>query len=120
MYNEALAREYERMAIFVLPSHIESFGIALAEAMACGCAVVTTRVGFGANLTSDEAILLEEPKSPNLYESVKRLILDPQLRERLGSAARDRVRLLRWGNAVATLSTTYKSWVSQHRQSSVA
>src|SRR5438270_526832 len=59
---------YARMSIFVFPSVIESFGLALAEAMACGCAVVATKVGFAAGLNDGvDAILLEEAESPHLY-----------------------------------------------------
>jgi glycosyltransferase involved in cell wall biosynthesis len=115
--KEALARQYEQMEIFVLPSYIESFGVALAEAMACGCAVVTTRVGLGATLQCGrQALLLEEPKSPHLYESVKQLILNPELRRQLGIAAWKRVQGLRWEHAVSSLSETYQHWLAELRQ----
>jgi glycosyltransferase involved in cell wall biosynthesis len=114
--KESLARQYEEIEIFVLPSIIESFGVALAEAMACGCAVVTTRVGFGVTLTSGkEALHLEKPKSPHLYEAVKQLILDPELRRRIGNAARERVQGLRWEHAVSVLSETYQRWLIEPR-----
>jgi glycosyltransferase involved in cell wall biosynthesis len=105
------------MEIFVLPSLIESFGVALAEAMACGCAAVTTRVGLGASLVDGrEAILLEKPESPRLYESVKRLILNPDLRRQVGIAARERVQSLRWDRAIPTLSDTYEGWLADYRR----
>src|SRR5216684_4436829 len=70
MDKEILARQYEQMEIFVLPSLIESFGVALAEAMACGCAAVTTGVGLGASLVDGKhALLLEKAESPHLYDS---------------------------------------------------
>jgi glycosyltransferase involved in cell wall biosynthesis len=116
--KETLATQYERVDIFILPSIIESFGIALAEAMACGCAVVTTRVGLGSSLIDGtQAILLKEPKSPFLYESVKQLILDPQKRKDLASAAWERAQSLRWDEAITTLSATYEQWLAEYRQS---
>jgi glycosyltransferase involved in cell wall biosynthesis len=114
MEKEALARQYERMEIFVMPSLYESFGVTLAEAMACGCPVVTTAVGFGASLIDGrEALLLESPASPVLYHAVKRLILDPDLRLRLGVAGWKRAQHLRWNRAVQALSDTYEHWISQ-------
>jgi glycosyltransferase involved in cell wall biosynthesis len=114
--KETLARQYERMEIFVLPSFIESFGVALAEAMACGCAAVITRVGLGASLVDGEhALLLEKAESPHLYESVKRLVLNPGLRQRLGAAAWERVQGLRWDSAVQDLSDTYERWLDDYR-----
>ena len=115
--KEALAQRYEQMEIFVLPSLIESFGVALAEAMACGCAAVTTRAGFGASLVNEKhALILAKAQSPDLYRAVKRLILDPQLRRQLGAAARERVQELRWDRAVQSLSHTYEQWLVEHRR----
>lgn len=115
--KKALSQQYQRMDIFVLPSLIESFGVALAEAMACGCASVTARVGFGASLVNgQQALLMEKSESPHLYESVKRLILNPELRQQIGVAARERVQSLRWDSAVRILSDTYEHWLDGYRR----
>ena len=99
---------YWKMSIFVLPSVIESFGLALAEAMACGCAVVATKVGFAAGLRDrEDAILLEKAESPDLYNAVRELILDSDLQSRLGQQAVRAVQHLRWSDAIAKLSSTY-------------
>jgi glycosyltransferase involved in cell wall biosynthesis len=110
--KEDLARAYENIEIFVLPSLAESFGVALAEAMACGCASVTTHVGFGASLNDgEEALIMEKPESPYLYRAVKRLIADSGLRQRVRAAGRQRVQHLRWDRAIRTLAATYESWL---------
>jgi glycosyltransferase involved in cell wall biosynthesis len=115
--KEALARIYEEIEIFVLPSHVESFGVAVAEAMACGCAVVTTPVGFAASLTGGEhAVILQKAESPQLYHAVARLIENPELRRRLGEAARCHVQSLRWKNATRTLADTYEDWFENQRR----
>ena len=112
--KEALAQQYERMEIFVFPSVIESFGIALAEAMACGCAPVTTRVGFGASLDDGRhALLLSDAASPQLYESIKRLVLDEPLRKAIGAAAQARVQSLDWGTAARGVADAYQSWAAE-------
>lgn len=99
---------YWRMSIFVLPSVIESFGLALAEAMACGCAVVATKVGFAARLKDrGDAILLETAQSPNLYEAVRELIMNPELWRRLSERAPQVVDHLRWTRAVEELNKIY-------------
>jgi glycosyltransferase involved in cell wall biosynthesis len=70
-----LHRLKNKLKILVLPSLTESFGVALAEAMDCGCATVASRVGFGAALKDGrEALVIEKSESPYLYEAVKRLI----------------------------------------------
>lgn len=115
--KESLARQYERMEIFLFPSVIESFGIALAEAMACGCAPAATRVGFAAALENGQhAILMEKPESPQLYDTVKRLILNVDLRRRIAINAYELVQSLRWENAIETLSAAYEQWLVERQQ----
>ena len=105
-----LRRQYERMELFVFPSVIESFGLALAEAMACGCAVVATQVGFAASLRNRiDAMLLEKAESPQLYDAVKELIARPDLRQYLAANGHRRVAHLKWGPAVRKLSDVYEA-----------
>jgi glycosyltransferase involved in cell wall biosynthesis len=107
---------YARMSIFVLPSVIESFGLALAEAMACGCVAVATKVGFAAGLTHrEDAMLLESAESPKLYRAVRELIANADLRMRLSRQAPRAVQHLRWNHAVEKLCATYVDQVRHFR-----
>lgn len=75
--------------IFVLPSLSESFSNALMEAMACGCAVVASRVGGNPELIShQETGLLFRPGDPDdLAECLRLLVDDEGARKRLAEAA---------------------------------
>lgn len=76
----------------VFSSHFEGLPIALLEAMAAGKAVVATAVGgIPAALEDRNEGLLLPPRDPRrLAEELGRLLADPDLRERLGAAARRR------------------------------
>jgi glycosyltransferase involved in cell wall biosynthesis len=91
--HEALQRLYARAAVVVCPSRSEGFGMSCAEAMAHGRAVVATRVGGLVDLVRHgETGLLVEPCDPAaLRAAVNRLLADPELRRRLGAAAREHV-----------------------------
>jgi len=82
-----------RASLFVLPSRWESQGVALMEAMACGKAIVATRVGGVPEVTADgKAALLVPPEDPGaLAQAIESLLADPARRESLGRAARERV-----------------------------
>lgn len=81
------------MDIFIFPSHAESFGLALAEAMAMELPSVSSDSGGVLDIVIDnETGLLFENKNPqDLAEKVYELIAEPALRKKLGKAARQRV-----------------------------
>lgn len=57
-------RSMWRANVYVLASQVETFGVALAEAMATGLPVVATRSGGPEEIVFDEAGLLVEPGDP--------------------------------------------------------
>jgi glycosyltransferase involved in cell wall biosynthesis len=114
--KSALLSTYRECAIAIAPSVYESFGMTMAEAMACGCAVVASRTGFAAGLDDDvEAGLLAAPSSPYLYARVRDLLIDPARRARIAAAGYRRVQRLRWDNAVERLAAAYQHWLSERR-----
>jgi glycosyltransferase involved in cell wall biosynthesis len=92
--RDELQRLYARAAVVACPSHREGFGVACAEAMAHGRAVVAGDVGGLRDLVVDgETGLLVPPHDVlALRDALERLLDDRELRTRLGRAARERVR----------------------------
>ncbi|PSQ96745.1 MAG: hypothetical protein BRD55_05575 [Bacteroidetes bacterium SW_9_63_38] len=112
---------YHRLAIFVLPSIYESFGLVMAEAMACGAALVATGVGFAYELEhEEEALILSEPQSPRLCEALDTLAEDDALRRRIARNGYERVQDLRWDDAVDQLEQIYTSLAEDHSESTAS
>jgi glycosyltransferase involved in cell wall biosynthesis len=76
--------------IFVLPSLLEGQPLSIIEATAYGCPIVTTDVGGIPEIIKDGVNgLLCKPKDPGcLADKICLLIDNPDLRERIGKAAR--------------------------------
>jgi glycosyltransferase involved in cell wall biosynthesis len=87
-------RLLERASVVVAPCEREGFGLAAAEAMAFGRPVVAAAGGALLDLVTDgETGLLVPPRdAPAMRAAVERLLRDPELRERLGRAARVQAR----------------------------
>lgn len=79
--------------IFAFPSHAESFGVALIEAMALELPVVSTNCdGVLDIVVNGETGLYVHPGNAiELAAALARLIDDPTLREKMGKAGRSRV-----------------------------
>ena len=92
--HDELLGLYERAAIVACPSRREGFGVSCAEAMAYGRPVVASAVGGLLDLVVDgETGLLVPPRDPAaLRSALERALGDPDLRRRLGAAARERIR----------------------------
>ena len=93
---------YAAADVTVLPSYYESFGMVALEAMACGSAVIASRVGGLVTTVRDgvTGFLVPDGDVEALAERIGALVGDPDLRWRVG---REGVR-----------------WAAQHRWACVA
>jgi alpha-maltose-1-phosphate synthase len=103
---QAKVQLYSHAAVFCCPSVYEPFGIINLEAMACGCAVVASRVGGIPEVVVDgeTGVLVplqlrtDEPMAPSdaaayeqaLAEAINFLVADPARRSAMGEAGRQR------------------------------
>ena len=77
--------------VFVLPSFAEGTSKSVIEAMSHGLPAITSDVGGLPDLiTSDSGILIPAGDSQALADAMVRLASDPELRKRMGQAARER------------------------------
>ena len=95
--DDDLPRLYASADLFVLPANArsEAFGKVLLEAMAAGLPCITTEVGTGTSFVVQDGVsgLVVPPHQPaQLAQAIQTLLADPDLRQRMGQAGRDRVK----------------------------
>jgi glycosyltransferase involved in cell wall biosynthesis len=84
---------YPLFDVFVLPSVVEGFGLVWAEAMARGIPVITTRIAPMTEFITDggNGLLFDADDVDALAGCLRRLLVDADLRDRLGRAGKDYV-----------------------------
>jgi glycosyltransferase involved in cell wall biosynthesis len=95
-----LPGEYRKAWVVLSASLAEGWGLALTEAAACGTPAVATDIsGHRSSVVDGETGLLADPG--RLSDALRRVLVDHDLRERLGKAARERARTLTWERSAA-------------------
>jgi glycosyltransferase involved in cell wall biosynthesis len=100
--RDALERQYARADVFVLPSYLEGYGMALAEAVAFGLPVVSTTAGaIPETVPANASVLVAPGDGRALAKALAEVIDDPARRAALAANARAaRASLPTWATAV--------------------
>jgi glycosyltransferase involved in cell wall biosynthesis len=100
-----LDRTYGAADLLVLPSHAETYGMVVTEALARGVPVVATDVGGVSEALGDGGMLVPPGDPAALGTALRRWLGDAELRGRLRHAARERRASLRpWTATTSVLA----------------
>ena len=101
---------YAAADVCVVPSHYEPFGLVAIEAMASGTPVVASDVGgLQFTVVSEETGLLAPAQDDSAFsEAIDRILINPQWRDKLGEAGKERViSKFSWDGVAKQLSDLY-------------
>jgi D-inositol-3-phosphate glycosyltransferase len=114
--QEVLAQYYAAADVFVMPSHYESFGMVVLEAMACGVPVVASQVG---GLTSTvvsgrTGVLVPAGDWRAFARAIVPLLDSPTVRDAYGQASLQRAQAFVWPHIVERTGQLYSRLLRQH------
>jgi glycosyltransferase involved in cell wall biosynthesis len=101
LVGEPLIELYARAQIFCLPSLSEGFGLTILEAMASGCAIVST-IDLG-----QEGILIKPKSSEQIKNAIEFLLKNPAKALRMGKKNRKIAKKFTWDNFLESLLKIY-------------
>jgi len=106
-----IAEYYSASDIFVFPTMYEPFGFVIAEAMASGLAVVTSKTAGAAEFIRDgfNGLLIDDPTNPmEIAEKVNSLNKDEGFRMSLGRNARKTIERYTWDDVAKRTLEVYE------------
>jgi hypothetical protein len=101
--DEELRLAYAGAIALVYPSRYEGFGLPVAEAMACACPVITTKLASLPELAG-EAALYVDPDDPKSLREALGAVRHPDRRARMTAMGVRRVSAFRWDRASAAFA----------------
>jgi glycosyltransferase involved in cell wall biosynthesis len=106
--REELIRLYPAAKVFVLPSLSENFPVVLLEALAAGCAVVTSDSSGCREVVGEAAVTVPPGDADALARELASLLADDARVARLGKRARERVERFSWSNVAGMYEDLYR------------
>jgi glycosyltransferase involved in cell wall biosynthesis len=106
--DDELSLAYSGALALVYPSLYEGFGMPVIEAMACGCPVVTTRMGSLGEVAGDAAIFVTGHDPVELAASLMQ-VREPAARHRLIAKGLARSADFNWTTMAATLHESIRA-----------
>jgi glycosyltransferase involved in cell wall biosynthesis len=118
--GEAKAALLQEADLFVLPSHTESFGMAVAEALAHGTPALVSTAAPWPMLEQRGCGWLAAPRAPSLAEALARAVAtEPDVLRRMGEAGREMIAAeFSWAQVAARFLDLYGGLVEQARSAS--
>ncbi|MFY1896627.1 glycosyltransferase [Achromobacter xylosoxidans] len=104
--------------VYVALSRMDSFGVAILEACACGIPVVVSDADGPAEIVIDDVTGYVVPRldAGAAAARLRQLVLDPALRQRLGTAGRMHVQMhYSWQASLDSMLSAYQDTLRQHR-----
>lgn len=99
----------KKATCFVFPSSYEGFGLPVAEAMALGTPVITSKVSSLPEVAGKAALLVDPEHDHEIAKALKKILLDKKLQARMIEKGKKQVKLFSWEKSARETIQVYES-----------
>lgn len=103
-----LVKLYNAAHAFIYPSFLEGFGIPVAEAMSCGCPVLTSSISSLPEVGGDAALYTDPNDTDEFKDKLRLIIEDDLLRQKLREKGFIQAAKFNWKNTVELTHAVYQ------------
>ncbi len=116
--HDDLPNYYNAADLLVVPSHYESFGLVVLEALACGTPVAATRFGAAETVLQPDrnGAIIASPDADSVAEAMNRQLTRPPQKRLSRIHIRETVTAFDWRRIAAGVSELYHQLVDDHNK----
>ncbi|MDP8217407.1 MAG: glycosyltransferase family 1 protein [Candidatus Theseobacter exili] len=108
--NESLPALYNMADLFVFPSHYESFGLPVLEAMSCGTPVITSTAGALPEVAGKAGILVNPTAYEDLAESINEVLNSEEKQRNMSEKGLQQADSFSWERCAADTIAVYREF----------
>lgn len=110
--QEDVVHLMQKCSIFLFPSLVDTFGMVVLEAMACGKPVVACKAGGVTELLENCGFALDP--DPNIFaKTIEKLLLNAEMRRKSGKKSFEKAQLFTWDGVYSSLISTFQNQLSR-------
>jgi glycosyltransferase involved in cell wall biosynthesis len=114
--DDELKTAYSGAIALVYPSLYEGFGLPIAEAMACGCPVITCRNSSIPEVAGEAAIYVDEYKVEEMVDALSK-VQNPEIRQEMIERGLEQAKQFSWTKMAKTIADVFMTTVEQVQDS---
>lgn len=107
--DQELTNLYQNALAYVFPSLMEGFGLPGLEAMSHNCPVLSSNAGSLPEIYGKAAFYFDPIDTNDIAEKIKKIITEPDLREKLKKLGLEQVKKFSWKSCAEKTLKIYKS-----------
>jgi glycosyltransferase involved in cell wall biosynthesis len=105
---------YNLADLFILPSFYEGFGLPIAEAMSCGCPVITSNLSSLPEIVGNSSFLINPSDIEGISEAIEKLYKNKPMRDSYSKKVLERSKIFNWEDCAKNTENIYKKILNEN------